>query len=206
MVIPDILPPRLNTNTSLGKALVTMFRSVQAELVLEGARPGAVCIIIFGGCAVHLYTSYRVSTDVDGEIIIAEVPATFDLRTLLAEVPESFVDDRSGRVMELNYDLQFNTTLGPTQEDYVDRGVRLAEFPDDSPLHVLIAAPVDIAISKLNRGTDQDLNDIRALLRTGFIDATQFEHLALQAIDVYVGNHEPPRTNLYNILREYLEP
>ena len=68
-----------------------------------------------------------------------------------------------------------------------------------------IAAPVDIAISKLGRATDQDIGDIKALLRAGFILTREFRRLALQAIDVYVGNKEAPISVLTNILHDYLE-
>lgn len=68
MELPDMISPRLNTNTALGQALISMFKSVEAELMLENARSGAVKVIVFGGCAVHLYTNHRVSTDVDAEM------------------------------------------------------------------------------------------------------------------------------------------
>ncbi|SSB97900.1 hypothetical protein SAMN04488697_1104 [Pseudomonas sp. 43mfcvi1.1] len=106
MELPDMITPRLNTSTSLGRALISMFKSVEAELIYENAESGAVKVMVFGGCAVHLYTHHRVSTDVDAEIYEASLPEGFHLRTLLAEVPEQFVDEKSGRLMELNYDLQ----------------------------------------------------------------------------------------------------
>ncbi|WP_347904314.1 DUF6036 family nucleotidyltransferase [Pseudomonas purpurea] len=182
-----------------------MFKSVEAELELEGAESGAVKVIVFGGCAVHLYTNHRVSTDVDAEIYYANVPEGLHLQTLLAEVPEQFLDERSGRLMELNYDLQYNTSFGPIHEDYWERSLPLVEFPVESPLHLHIAAPIDIAISKLGRATDQDISDIMALLRAGFILTAELRRLALQAIDVYVGNKEPPTSVLTNILQDYLE-
>lgn len=37
---------------------------------------------------------------------------------------------------------------------------------------------------KLGRATDQDIGDIKALLRSGFILTTELRRLALQAIDV----------------------
>jgi hypothetical protein len=205
MELPEVITPRVNTNTALGQALISMFKSVEAELELESAGPGAVKIIVFGGCAVHLYTHHRVSTDVDAEIYEANVPKGLHLQTMLAEIPEQFVDERSGRLMELNYDLQYNTSFGPIHEDYWERSLPFTEFPVESPLHVHIAAPVDIAISKLGRATDQDIGDIKALLRAGFILTTEFRRLALQAIDVYVGNKEPSISVLTNILHDYLE-
>lgn len=124
---------------------------------------------------------------------------------MLAAVPQTFVDDQSGRVVELSYDLNFTSGLGPLHEDYLERAVPLDSFGPESPLRVLIAAPVDLAISKLGRGTEQDISDIFALLRTGFILAADFERLAVQAIDCYVGNHEPPASILNTILQDYLE-
>ncbi|WP_253278644.1 hypothetical protein [Pseudomonas thivervalensis] len=47
MELPDMITPRLNTKTALGQALVSMFKSVEAELTLENAAPGAVKIIVF---------------------------------------------------------------------------------------------------------------------------------------------------------------
>ncbi|WP_248748638.1 DUF6036 family nucleotidyltransferase [Pseudomonas sp. MWU15-20650] len=205
MQIPDFVVPRLNTSSALGQALISMFRSIEMELTLEGASPGAVQVIVFGGCAVHLYTHHRVSTDVDAEIYCANTQDTLRLRTLLAEFPERFFDERSGRVMELNYDLQYNTSFGPLHEDYWERSIPLEEFPLESALHLHIAAPIDIAISKLGRATDQDVDDIMALLRAGFIVTAELRQLALQAIDMYVGNKEPPRSILTNILHDYLE-
>ncbi|BBH35175.1 DUF6036 family nucleotidyltransferase [Pseudomonas sp. St290] len=205
MELPDMITPRLNTSTSLGRALISMFKSVEAELIYENAESGAVKVMVFGGCAVHLYTHHRVSTDVDAEIYEASLPEGFHLRTLLAEVPEQFVDEKSGRLMELNYDLQYNTSFGPIHEDYWVRSIPLEEFPIESPLHVHIAAPIDIAISKLGRATDQDVGDIMALLRAGFILTAELRRLAMQAIDVYVGNKEPPTSVLTHILQNYLE-
>ncbi|AVJ24385.1 MULTISPECIES: DUF6036 family nucleotidyltransferase [Pseudomonas] len=205
MQIPDFVVPRLNTSSALGQALISMFRSIEMELTLEGASPGAVQVIVFGGCAVHLYTHHRVSTDVDAEIYCANTQDTLRLRTLLAEFPEQFFDEQSGRVMELNYDLQYNTSFGPLHEDYWERSIPLEEFPLESALHLHVAAPIDIAISKLGRATDQDVDDIMALLRAGFIVTAELRQLALQAIDMYVGNKEPPRSILTNILHDYLE-
>lgn len=203
----DVRPAFVNCETALGQALIAMFRSLESELIAEGASPGALVVFIFGGCAVHLYTNHRVSTDVDAEFFEVAVPSNLNIRqSLTLAPPRKFVDGALGRVMELSYDLQFTAGLGPLHEDYLQRGVSLEAFPSDSPLQVMIASPVDLAISKLGRGTDQDISDIFALLRTGFILASDFERLALDAIDCYVGNHEPPTSILRNILQDYLEP
>jgi hypothetical protein len=201
----QVRPAVVNCDTGLGQALIAMFRSLDSELRFERSPPGSLIVVVFGGCAVHLYTSHRVSTDVDAEFVDVAIPSSVNLRDLLAALPEAFQEEGSGRVLELTYDLNFSACLGPLHEDYLERGVPLVSFGAESPLQVLIASPVDVAISKLGRGTDQDISDIYALLRTGFILASDFERLALQAIDCYVGNHEPPTSILRNILEDYLE-
>jgi hypothetical protein len=205
---PDAVRPAvINQNTALGKAMVAMFSSLESELAQEGAGAGALTVIVFGGCAVHLYTSYRISMDVDAEFLDVAIPPSLNLRERLEAAPQkTFIDEKNGRAIELSYDLKFSTCLGPLHEDYLERGIPLDAFASDSPLKVLIASPVDIAISKLGRGSDQDISDINALLRAGFILTADFQRLALQAIDCYVGNHEPPTSILRNILQDYLEP
>lgn len=125
MELPEVITPCVNTDTALGQALISMFKSVEAELELVKAGPGAVKIILFGGCAVHLYTHHRVSTDVDAEIYEAHVPEGLHLQTMLAEIPEQFVDERSGRLMELNYDLQCNTGLAQSTKTIGSGAFRL---------------------------------------------------------------------------------
>lgn len=201
-----VRPAVLNCDTALGQALIAMFVSLERELMAENALPGALKVIVFGGCAVHLYTSHRVSMDIDAEFFSVDLPSTINLRAMLMVAPQKkFIDASSGRLIELSFDLKFSTGLGPLHEDYLERGIPLEGFSPGSPLQLLIAAPVDLAISKLGRASDQDIGDIFALLRSGFILASEFERLALQAIDCYVGNHEPPTSILRNILQDYLE-
>ncbi|WP_257153439.1 DUF6036 family nucleotidyltransferase [Pseudomonas sp. ICMP 561] len=202
--LPDILPACVDTSKPLGQAVVAMFKGVEEEL--EGYPPGSVKIIIFGGIAVHLYTNHRVSVDVDAEIFHCSRQLSKDeLIESLGSTPETFIDPSTGRTLALNYDLTFNTTLGPLHEDYLERAIQLEEFGEGSPIHILIASPVDLAISKLGRATEQDIEDIETLLRRGLILTTDLNRLALQAIDVYVGNKEPPQSILHAIITDYLE-
>ncbi|KPN93032.1 DUF6036 family nucleotidyltransferase [Pseudomonas nunensis] len=201
--VPDVLPAIVDTSKPLGQAVVAMFKGVQEEL--DGYPSGSVKIIIFGGVAVHLYTHHRVSVDIDGEIFHCDRSLSkAELIESLGATPESFIDP-TGRTLALNYDLTFNTTLGPLHEDYLERAIRLEEFDEASPIHIWIAAPLDLAISKLGRATDQDIEDIEKLLRMGLILTTDLNRLALQAIDVYVGNKEPPYSILKRIIADYLE-
>jgi|GEM_PF-5593183 len=129
----DVRPAVLNCETPLGQALISMFGSLARELEAENAPPGALRVIVFGGCAVHLYTSHRVSMDVDAEFFSTTLPSEIDVCRLLAELPEEFLDDQTGRLIELTYDLNFSPGLGPLHEDYLERGLRLPTFDSASP-------------------------------------------------------------------------
>jgi len=64
------------------------------------------------------------------------------------------------------------------------------------PKLVKIAAPVDLAISKLGRFAQHDQDDIQDLIDCGFIGFDEFKCLASDAISVYVGNTIPVLANL----------
>lgn len=55
MELPDMITPRLNTGTALGQALISMFKSVEAELTSENAAPGVLKIIIWWVRSAPLY-------------------------------------------------------------------------------------------------------------------------------------------------------
>jgi len=59
------------------------------------------------------------------------------------------------------------------------------------------------AISKLGRFGDRDQSDIQALLRLPGVEVEEFERLAREAIDYYVGNHLPIWGNVKVVLDDY---
>ncbi|WP_283600654.1 DUF6036 family nucleotidyltransferase [Pseudomonas putida] len=61
-------------------------------------------------------------------------------------------------------------------------------FEGEQPLHIFVAAGVDLAISKLGRFTENDQSDIEQLIECGRVDVGQFVTLATEAIDYAVGN------------------
>lgn len=152
-------------------------------------------IIIFGGAAVHFYTQYRTSYDVDIDFLMKRVPVNHSMSV-------QFIDDDQPRTVVI--DQTYNPTLGPLHEDYVDR----AEiFPVDCGENLLVkfAAPVDLAISKLGRFAPHDQQDIQALIDQGLICRQQFEDLARDALSMYIGNPREQEMNLEATLRLFPE-
>lgn len=170
--------------------------------LLKGAPPGTVKVYLFGGCAVHLLTHYRGSEDIDAEIEAAKLVRDQDLLAVFS-VPEEYEDH--GWLKEVYLDYRFNNALCPLHEDYRDRAIPVEGFPEVFPLHVFVAAGVDIAISKLGRFSDQDHRDIQKLIETGRVDVKQFISLATEAIDYAVGLKGPMLGCLRLAVCDYLE-
>jgi len=56
--------------------------------------------------------------------------------------------------------------------------------------------PLDLAVSKLSRFSEQDRLDIRALARERLIDATHLRRRAEEALPDYVGNLDRIKTSI----------
>jgi hypothetical protein len=67
---------------------------------------------------------------------------------------------------------------------------------DPGVLDVRILKPVDLAVSKLGRFSEQDRADIAALARRGLVQGTDLERRAREALDIYVGDTQRLRGNI----------
>ena len=192
--------PNIELSTPLGKAVARLLS--RALPILDGQPPGAMKVFIFGGCAVHLLTHARGSADIDAEVEAAKILRRDELVAVLAE-PEFYEQDEKDLIVE--FDSNYNTSLGPLHEDYRDRAIPLDGFDGDQPLHVYVAAGVDLAISKLGRFTEQDKADIEGLIDSGRVNVKEFVALASEAIDYAVGNRSGMLSCLANVTEPYLE-
>jgi hypothetical protein len=87
------------------------------------------------------------------------------------------------------FDRQYNDSLGLMHEDAQDDSIPLAlEEIDPGVLEVRILTPVDLAVSKLGRFSEQDRADIAALARRRFVNAPDLERRALEPLGIYVGD------------------
>lgn len=110
------------------------------------------------------------------------------------ELPAFDFDDPETGPTLLTFDLTFNTTLSPLHEDYTDRALVWRRF-GDGMLTVKLPHPVDLAISKLGRLVDVDMEDILNLLELPEAPWELFEQLALEASTYYVGPPLTPNIN-----------
>jgi len=157
---------------------------------LKSSRPGALPIRMYiaGGAALHLLTGERVTEDID---------ATFSARVLFREEIEVSYRDPDGRARLMYLDRNYNDTLGLLHEHAYDdsKPVTIAGI-DNNLVEVRVLTPVDLAVSKLARFTDQDRKDIELLARKKLVDATSVRKRAEEALQGHVGDATAVRTSI----------
>lgn len=162
------------------EALTRIIQKVVATL--DGVNPERLPIKLYvaGGAALHLRTGSRVTEDVD---------AVFSQRVLLGDGLEVSYRDADGRARLLYLDRNYNDTLGLMHDRAYQDSDRV-ELPglDYKVIEVRALSPLDLAVSKLARYSDQDREDIEFLAREGLIDAKTLRTRAEQALGAYVGN------------------
>jgi hypothetical protein len=133
---------------------------------------------IAGGAALHIHTGSRVTMDVD---------ASFSRRVLFADDLSVSWRDADGRARALYLDRNYNDTLGLMHEDaYGDATPLAIAGVDPSILEVCVLSPLDLAVSKIARFSEQDRGDIETLARAGLIDAAALRARATEAVGGYV--------------------
>lgn len=148
---------------------------------------------VAGGAALHFHTGVRVSVDVD---------AVFSHRILLPPNLEVAYRDVDGAARLLYFDRQYNDTLGLMHEDaHADSMPLYLDGIDPAVLEIRILTPLDLAVSKLSRFSEQDRRDIAALAHRGLIDASELECRAASALVGYVGSTDRLRGNIADAVR-----
>lgn len=173
------------TRTALAEGLRELFRKLEERLSLSSP----VNVYLAGGMAVHLYTASRVTTDVDAE---------FGGRVLLPNdlMVEVTLEDGTQQIVYL--DTNYNPTFALMHEDYLDDSIPVDLGVDKIRVHVL--SPVDLAVSKIARFSDNDKEDIAALVRLGLTSAEEIEHRATSALTGYIGGQAMLKLNLQDVL------
>ncbi len=153
---------------------------------------GDVRIILVGGVAVHVYTTSRVSNDLD---------AKFSHRIILPEnLVVRFTDN--GVDKAVSFDQNYTEAIALLHPDCwkdVWRGWTVGRISVD------VISPVDLAVSKIGRWLGNDQDDVRALAEACLITAEDVEHRCHEALDYYIGNLEMVRYNLRDALETIRE-
>lgn len=172
--------------TPMAAAILRLFANLAEDLAARSLPEHSVHAYIFGGCAVHMHTKARTSSDVDVEFGYEYLVMASEVRLVLQELPPVDYDDPDAGPSQLVWDANFNTSFGPLHEDYRDRAVLLERAPG-SPVDVWLPSAEDIAVSKLGRFADVDVADILDLLSLPASSWELFLRLAAEAGAYYVG-------------------
>ena len=173
--------PVFHTRTALAEGLRELFKQLEERLSLRSP----VNVYLAGGMAVHLYTSDRVTTDVDAE---------FGARVF---IPNDLIVDvtlEDGTREAVHFDTNYNSTFALMHEDYTDDAIPLDMGIQHIRLYVL--SPLDLAVSKIARFEDNDKDDIAALVRLGLTTADEIEQRATSAMAGYIGGQAMLKLNL----------
>lgn len=172
--------PEPYTRREYVAAFTELASRIAAALKDVAPRNLPIHMYVAGGAALHFHTGERVSVDVD---------AVFSHRIALPDRLDVAYQDEDGAARLLYFDRQYNDTLGLMHEDaYVDSLPLTLPGIDPRVLDVRILTPLDLAVSKLGRFSEQDRADIAALSRRSLVDAKSLESRATEALGGYVGD------------------
>ena len=151
-------------------------------LSLKGASSSALPVRMYvaGGAALHLHTGARVSEDID---------ATFSRRLVLSDELSVSYRDMDGQARILYLDRNYNDTLGLLHEDAYEDSIPVS-LPgvEASRIDIRVLSPLDLAVSKLSRFSDQDRQDIEHLARERLISSKALRRRAEEALTGYLGD------------------
>jgi hypothetical protein len=185
--------PPLRPDREYLRAFATIMSRIEKALgPKRPARPVVACVA--GGAALHFYTGSRVSKDIDAKIMARVLLDPRDLQVAYR--------GEDGHARLLYFDTQYSDTFALMHQDaYTDAVPIVVEGVDARRLEVRLLTPVDLAVSKLSRFSEQDQADIRVLAREGFIDASELRRRAEEALPDYVGNLDRIKASIKIVCR-----
>lgn len=145
----------------------------------------ATCV---GGVATHVHTSYRVSDDCD---------VIFDHKLI---VPQGLVvayRNEDGAKHALAFDTNYASEISLIHPDATCDAVHLEKV---GRIAVSALNPTDLAVTKIGRWTDVDLDDVRQLAKEGLLDEDAVTDRVNEALGYYIGDRKKIEFNLRDAL------
>jgi len=177
--------PTPELSGALGRILDKIDQSVREG----GYRGDLILMYLAGGLAVDYYCGSRYTEDVD---------ASFSRRLLLrAEELKTAYQRADGKSAVLYFDANYNTTFALMHPDFeVDSRPWEGIGNERRIVQLNVLSPIDLAVSKISRGSARDQEDIRALAADRLITAEALRRRADEALGYYIGNAATVRKNI----------
>lgn len=128
--------------------------------------PDHASLVLIGGSALSLLGSPRATLDLD---FVGDDLSTADLHKLIIRLAAN---------LEIPVEPVPLERFIPLPEGSERRKIHIGRFGN---LEVFVADPYSIALSKLDRGFDTDLEDIIFLLRKGLIDIKELDRMSRES-------------------------
>ncbi len=173
----------------LQKALDEMVGKIDATLKSYGYSGEPIKMTLAGGMAVSYYCGIRYTEDVD---------ATFSRKILLPfdELVVNYTKE-DGTDAIIYFDTNYTPSLALMHDDYEECVVEYANInTPDRNIKLFVLSPLDLAISKISRFSDQDVNDILSLARQHYFTIDEFKNRAMDALSYYIGNIESVKNSI----------
>src|SRR5262249_46202540 len=151
-------------------AFTEIVARIAATLTHTPRRLLPVRMYVAGGAALNFSPGERVSEDID---------AVFSRRVALPRNLEVAYRDADGAARLLYFDRQYNDSFALLHEDAHDDSIPLTlSGLEQDVLEVRLLSPLDLAVSKIARLSDQDREDIASLARHGVVTASALRRRA----------------------------
>lgn len=180
--------PDLAISKRADPAYIAAFRNLIKRLLsaTRSTSKEPIKMYLAGGAAMHFYTGYRISDDID---------AVFSGKLLIPSDLTVIYRDSEGGVRTVFFDATYNETFALLHEDaHVDAWYLPLDGIEGAQVFVL--QPVDLAVSKLGRFAEIDRKDILQLASEGLITPQALRQRAEAALPGYVGNPTPVHTSI----------
>lgn len=182
----------MRAEPNLSEALKIVVDKIDEAVRAGGYSGPPINMYLAGGLAMHYYSRTRYTHDID---------ASFSRRVLLPvkELATQFIG-KNGEPSVLYFDNNYNPSFALMHPDYQQDAREWRGFGNDQRLVKLyVLTPVDLAVSKISRLSEQDREDILTLASLKLVAEPAVRERAAEAMDYYVGNKQPLLANIESV-------
>ena len=146
-------------------------------------------LYLAGGLAVNFHCGTRYTEDVDASFSVRNIQLPKDLTVGYKR--------SDGTDAFIYFDKNYNTSFALLHPEFEARS---PEWPgignENRTIRLRVLDPLDLAVSKLSRFSDQDREDIFTLASQGYFTAQQLRGHAEEALEYYIGDRRSTRTSM----------
>jgi len=108
-----------------------------------------------------------------------------------------------GTESTLYFDANYNDTFALLHPDYRENSIAWScEGNQNRLVKLRVLSPIDLAVSKISRYSEQDRSDILLLASRKYFTADQLRKHSEEALDYYVGNMHTIRLTIDQLCKE----